>query len=218
MRLSKKLLAAAAVVAAGATQAAPTTITVLDGAPIPVVPSTISFDSGFSYTKKSVLEYIIKSTEPKGTFAAFCLEPLEHLFPVALYDNGGTFTTAQADGLSKLFTGANWQSWNFAADGVTQSYQRVGLGLAVWDLFIDNGVLDFNGGTLRVSNDGFGGAAIAFAQSSFAAGNLSMVPNLIHLTARGKQDLIIAVPEPTTYTLMFAGLLAIGFVARRRSR
>jgi hypothetical protein len=32
------------------------------------------------------------------------------------------------------------------------------------------------------------------------------------------QDLVTAVPEPSTYALMLAGLAGIGFVARRRSK
>ena len=64
--------------------------------------------------------------------------------------------------------------------------------------------------------DGYGGAATTFANASYAAGNASMAGNLIRLTDPVYQDLIIAVPEPTTYALMLAGLASVGFVARRR--
>ncbi|HZV92203.1 MAG TPA: PEP-CTERM sorting domain-containing protein, partial [Caldimonas sp.] len=71
-------------------------------------------------------------------------------------------------------------------------------------------------GSFRVANDGFGGAAETFALNSFAAGNNSLVPNLIRLTNREYQDFVIAVPEPETYALMIAGLMAVGFISRRR--
>jgi len=43
------------------------------------------------------------------------------------------------------------------------------------------------------------------------AGNTAIAPPLLGLA-------VAAVPEPETYTLMLAGLLGVGFVARRRSR
>ena len=99
---------------------------------------------------------------------------------------------------------------------MTQDFQRVGLGIAVWDIMFDGGTLDFSTGVFQVANDGFGGAAETFAMNSFAAGNTSLAPLLIRLTDPVKQDFVIAVPEPETYALMIAGLMAVGFLARRR--
>ncbi len=178
----------------------------------------MSFDGGVTYgTDTAVQEYVVSSTAPDGTFAAFCLEPFQHLGLPWVYDNAGIFTVAQREGLSRLFTGANWQSWNSGADGVTTAVQRVGLGIAVWDIFLD-GALNFSDGSVRVLDDGFGGAAMAFASASYAAGSTSLAPYLMRLTDPRQQDLVIAVPEPTTYALMLAGLMTVGFVARRRSR
>ena len=216
MRLSKTLIAAAALAAAGASYASPSTITLVSDSPIPQVPVSVSFNGGSSYAGRSVLEYVVDSTAPAGTFAAFCLEPFQHLTLPWVYDNSGSFTAAEDNALSKLFTGAHWESWNPASDGVTQDFQRVGLALAVWDITFDNGVLDFSNGIFRVGNDGFGGAAETFAMNSYAAGNTSLAPYLIRMTDPVKQDFIIAVPEPETYVLMIAGLMAVGFLSRRR--
>lgn len=218
MRLSKTLLAAAAFAVAGVAAAAPTTVSLVSSAPIPQVPMQVSFNGGVTFgSHTSVEEYVINSTAPAGTFAAFCLEPFQHLTLPWVYDNSGSFTPAVADALSRLFTGANWQSSNPNGDGVTANFQRVGLGVAVWDIFID-GAFNLSGGSFQVLNDGFGNAGVAFANASYAAGNTSLAPLLVRLTDPIKQDIVIAVPEPETYALMLAGLMAVGFVARRRSR
>ena len=218
MNFSRTLIAAAALAMAGAVSAAPTNISFISADPVPQVVSTVSFDSGVSTSNVSVLEYIVSSTTPAGTFATFCLEPFHHLAFPWTYDNAGTFTTAQADALSMLFTGANWRSWDSSNDGVTQDFQRAGLGLAVWDIMQDGGAFNLASGTFSVVDDGFGGAGVAFANAAYAAGNTSMTANLIRLSDPIKQDLVMAVPEPGTYALMIAGLLSVGFVARRRKR
>src|ERR1700690_3327050 len=136
MRLSKTLIAVAAFAAAGASYAS-TTISLVSENPIPQVPMSVSFNGGITYgTNTAVEEYVLNSTAPAGTFAAFCLEPFQHLVLPHVYGTS-TFTVAQADALSELFTGANWSSSNYASDGVTQNYQRVGLGIAVWDIMFD---------------------------------------------------------------------------------
>ena len=218
MRPSTNLLAVAALAASGFAVAAPTTVTDINNGPHPGSAMHVSFDGGVGFRDLTVFEYVIGSTAPAGTFAAFCLQPLEFLTLPWVYDNGGTFTDSQANALSKLFTGANWQSSNYSTDGVVSDYQQAGLGMAVWEIMFDNGSVDFSSGIMQVTSDGYGGAAKAFAMASYNAGNTSIVPDLVRLTDPIRQDLVIAVPEPTSYALMLAGLMAVGFVARRRSR
>lgn len=215
MKFLQTLIAAAALVAVGAATAAPSTVTVV-GANFGAAPK-ISLNSGGSFSSVNEYEWIIKPTDPAGTFASFCLDPFQRLVSPWVYDNAGVFTSYQKDSLSKVFTGANWQSWNHTADGVTTAIQRAALGLAAWEIYNDSSAtFDFSNGSFRVSDDGFGGAALALAQTFYSAGNTSIASSLIHLSDPVKQDLVIAVPEPTTYALMMAGLLSIGFMARRR--
>lgn len=216
----KTLVALTALMAIGAVSAAPTRITPVSQGPNPQIRSTIYFHAdnpAWGANHVGVLEYVVRSTAPAGTFAAFCLEPYDHLTLPWTYDNAGVFTPMVASSLSRLFTGANWVSSNSSNDGVTTNAQKIGLGLAVWDIFRDGGTLDFTAGTMRVTDDGVGGAALSFAMKAYAKGNTSLVPDLRRLTDPLKQDLVIAVPEPTTYALMLAGLVGIGFVARRRN-
>ena len=215
MKFVQALIATTAFVAVSSATAAPTTVTVV-GANFGSAPK-ISMSSGAHFSTVNDYEWIIKSSAPGGTFAAFCLDPFQRLSSPWVYENGSSFTTYQKDALSKVFTGGHWESWNYKHDGVTTAIERAALGLAAWEIYNDtSGVFDFSKGSFRVSDDGFGGAALLLADSFYAAGNTSMASSLIHLSDSVKQDLVIAVPEPTTYALMMAGLLSVGFLARRR--
>lgn len=224
MKFYKTLLAGAALLAAGAASAQTTTLTEISAAPIPTIDLQMSRNGGVSFGVVGPLEYIVGSTSPAGSFAAFCLEPLQHYFGS---QSGGldsavftkaTFDSGIADALSRLFTGAGWKSWDYQNDGVTSvpAIARTAIGAAVWDIFHD-GSFNLTGGDYQLNPaDGNSLDAINFANAAYAAGNTSMASSLVWLQNREYQDMVIAVPEPSTYALMLAGLVSIGFVARRR--
>jgi hypothetical protein len=224
MKYYKSFIAGAAFLAVGTASAGTTTLTEVSAAPIPTIQLQASRNGGVSYGVVAPLEYIVTSTSPAGTFATFCLEPQQHYFGS---QSGGfdsadftkaTFDIGRAEALSKLFTGAGWQSWNSSGDAIdgVPAIDRTALGAAVWDIFWD-GSFDLSGGQFRLdATDGNSLAAINFANNAYALGTTSMASSLVWLQNERYQDMVIAVPEPSTYALLMAGLVSVGFVARRR--
>lgn len=208
MRLSK-VFAAVAIVAASSASFAQSVDLYAFGS-TGVVLSKVSLNGGDYYDMGAVEYHVSQSSTGNPSFAAFCLEPTVHFFNV----NPTTFTKgspAAAAEFSKLFTGAGWDANNWQNDGVTTNAQAAAIALAVWDIAID-GKLDFSTGNFRAQAD----AQTSFAEAAYAKGNGSMTDYILSLQNDQFQDLVSAVPEPSTYAMLLAGLAGIGFVARRR--
>jgi hypothetical protein len=81
----------------------------------------------------------------------------------------------------------------------------------IWEIvYEDSGTYSFDGGDFKIS----GAGSFDFSQLS----NVQTYATIGSLTNPDNQDLLVvtAVPEPSTYALMLAGLAGVGFLARRR--
>jgi hypothetical protein len=174
------------------------------------------------------LESSVRAREYVGTldtgssFAAFCIE-LAVPYSSPLTGSLSGFSTEQANSLAMLFSGAGWSSngWETDAIGNGDADKITALQVGVWEIVYDT--------TFNLAEGTF--AVDAAAQAAYgnmitgwmSAGNNLMANNIFALRDGlqgngNQQDILIAVPEPSTYALMLAGLGAVGFVARRRAR
>ena len=151
------------------------------------------------------------------SFVSYCVDLYQSLAfntPYSSYTNvlgsAYAFTNPNADAdLGKLFTA-------FGSVSTTSSTNSAAFQTAVWEIAYEtSGTYSLSAGNARFSGDA---SATALATTWLAnLGTLDTV-NLHVLSSRERQDVVFsaAVPEPSTYALMGAGLAAMAFVGRRR--
>lgn len=158
---------------------------------------------------------------PAGSFAAFCVE-IDQEFASPF--TGAFKTPEQAAALGQLIAGAGWKSGAWASDAIASDDKAsiAALQVGIWDIVYD-GSIDLASGTFKTDAAGqaaYGATLAAWMEAGKGSllGKDLLVLSDGHGTPGEHQDILIAVPEPSTYALMIAGLGAVGFVARRRAR
>ena len=224
LQITQKLLALAATFAVVGPAAAAYDITINSAThlPKPPVAENVSINGGQSYFSIFPTEVVIDSSA--GSFISYCVELAQgtHLPATFTVEQAGdpfAFSATVADKLARLFQAADFVSTDPAPGSTDTPAKQVGLQLAVWDVMFDGNV-DFASGQFRVSTDNAGSLAYAnslwAAALAFNAGDVTY--SVERLYSATSQDYVYVVPEPSTYALMIAGLVGIGFfVTRRRS-
>lgn len=164
------------------------------------------------------------------SFYAYCVELQQDFAPANLGMKTytvGSFSAPQAAALQGLF------STSYA--GLSNAYQQAAFQVAVWEITHENESATFsvspNNGSFfftGLSDIAVTGAADLNADFTnqvngyLSAANAYTGParyQLTRLDHKGFQDLVVAtaVPEPSRYALLLAGLFGMGLIVRRRS-
>lgn len=177
----------------------------------------VSINSGA--TADFVLSGEIDVTTSDGdSFAAYCID-----IPRSLGEAPSTysFSLETQENISKLFSVAGFDGFNFGTDGVITAAQASGLQLAIWEAVYDGGLTGaLTTGVFQAN--GFDAASVAAATSFLSAaatlttGYAPYVQVMYSSADPARQTLVTSVPEPSTYALMAACLGVVGFVARRK--
>jgi hypothetical protein len=208
--LAKTLVAAAAIAVSGAASAVTITSYTFSGSAV-----NIEFNS----MAQTLSAGEINIVSDVGSFATYCIELTQGLpVPNPTY----SFGPYVSDWISRLvevsgFYGGADQSSN----EVNTVLEKTAFQLAIWEAVYDTAPGDLTAGMFEVTAAGAG--IVAQANSYLSAASLLPVGSyptnkLFAFTSPNGQDLVTAVPEPSTYAMLLAGLCGVGFIARRRSQ
>ncbi len=162
---------------------------------------------------------LLATLDGSASFTTYCVDVFESIYFNQTYSEYNTVAgTAHAYANSD----ANTDIGKLFAEGNTldSATRQAAFQIAIWEIVYETGnAYDLGAGSAKF----FGGSAASSGALTLATnwlGALSGVKQGVNLTvleSRGHQDQVTPVPEPSTYVLMAAGLLGIGFIARRRT-
>ena len=147
------------------------------------------------------------NTAANGSFLAFCIE-LNVGLPSA-YPSAYDYVSYSVDSVERLLT--------LFARG---SYSAVATQVAIWEAVYDSIPGSLGSGTFTLNAPAGVITEATTMLAAAAALQSGSYPTTGYYALRSErfQDLVVAVPEPSTYALLLAGLAGIGFIARRRSQ
>ena len=147
-----------------------------------------------------------------GTFLSYCTDP-QQAFGSGTFDRvlaSDFYNATQTHLLQRLWYNAFAASTVNGANAATAAYQY-----AVWEITNDAGFLDLANGNIKVT----GGALLTDVNSLLTAANTVGPETQLYLLKNATfQDLLIPVPEPTTWAMLLAGLGMLGFISRKGVR
>ena len=156
------------------------------------------------------------------SFVSYCIDLYQSIgfgTPIAGYTLLPAASHAFANANAATDIGKLFAENNLVNNSVTQAAFQI----AIWEIAYEtagaynlgSGAAQFSGGSAATS----GALTLATSWLGSLSGTTNNAYNVWALDSAGNQDQVFAtpVPEPSTYALMVGGLLAMGFVARRRS-
>jgi hypothetical protein len=186
--------------------------------------SIISVDSAapgtvVSYTNIEAGEFA--GTLNGASFLTYCTELTQTVAFNVVYNDYSVVSGVTAWGAAKSLAIDHLMSAALGGGFPTNADQSIAIQAAIWEILYETGpTYDFSTGSFTASSiNGTTQGVLDALDFSFAA-SFPITVHVDQLQSPSAQDFLVVteVPEPSTYALMFAGLVGMGFVARRRQQ